>query len=289
MQYFRPGSVEESLRHMTEFGCSVLAGGTDVFPQQDGGAPRRPLLDLSAVAELRGISQTGGEWRIGAMTSWANIANSKMPAAFRALQQAARQIGSVQIQNTASIGGNLCNASPAADGVPPLLALDAQVELSGVGGSRVLPLEQFILGNRRTALKPDELLTAIIVPGDAVCGQSHFVKLGARRYLVISILMVACRLEIDAAGRVASVAIAVGACSEVAQRLRELEADILDRHADALGQLVVADGHLSSLSPIDDIRGSAAYRKDSVKAVVHRAILACLPTPVESANGGQNG
>src|SRR5690606_23592351 len=121
---------------------------------------------------------------------------------------AALEVGSGQIQNVASIAGNLCNASPAADGVPGLMVLDAEVELRSATTTRRLPLEKFILGNRRTALAPGEMVTAIRVPKASTSGTSAFVKLGARRYLVISIAMAAVRLTVED-GRVGSAAVAV--------------------------------------------------------------------------------
>ena len=141
-------------------------------------------------------------WRLGATTTWAELIEAPLPPLFDGLKQAAREVGGRQIQNAGTVAGNLCNASPAADGVPPLLALDAEVELAGRAGTRRLPLAAFITGNRRTVLAPGELLVAIHVPKPAHDARSAFLKLGARRYLVISIAMAAATLEIED-GRVA--------------------------------------------------------------------------------------
>src|SRR4029077_7065341 len=118
---------------------------------------------------------------------------------------------------------NLCNASPAADGVPPLLALDAQVELASQAGVRRLPLEQFLVGNRKTQRRSDEVLSTVIVPRGLEGARSAFLKLGSRRYLVISIVMVAAIVDTDAEGRIKQARVAVGSCSAVAQRLIEIE------------------------------------------------------------------
>ena len=195
-----------------------------------------------------------------------------------ALKAAGREVGSIQIQNRATIGGNLCNASPAADGVPPLLALEADVELVSAAASRRLPLSGFILGNRRTALKSDEILSTIIVPAQRVAGTavSTFVKLGARHYLVISIAMVAVNLVRGDDGRIGDAKIAVGSCSAVAQRLHGLESELLGKPAAAgLGRMVEAR-HLSALSPIDDVRASGVYRRDAALSLVRRAIETCV-------------
>src|SRR5690606_12010591 len=146
--------------------------------------------------ELRGVSETASHVVIGARTTWTDLIRHPLPAAFDALKQAAREVGSVQIQNVASVAGNLCNASPAADGAPALLVLDAEVELRSRAGSRMLPLQDFILGNRRTAIEPGEIVTAIRIPKASIAGSSSFQKLGARRYLVISIAMAAARMVI---------------------------------------------------------------------------------------------
>ena len=139
------------------------------------------------------------------------------------MKAAAREIGGIQIQNRGTIAGNLCNASPAADSVPPLLALDAQVELVSSAATRRLALDDFILGNRKTARRADEILARVVIPQPAKNTRAAFLKLGARKYLVISISMVAAVVEIDDAGCVAEARVAVGSCSAKAQRLPQLE------------------------------------------------------------------
>src|SRR6202035_3905975 len=126
--------------------------------------------------------------RIGGLTTWTEIVRTPMPRCFDALKSAAREIGGIQIQNRGTVAGNLCNASPAADSVPPLLALDAEVELVSAAGPRRMPLAEFIVGNRKTARQPNEILSQILVPRTVENAASTFLKLGARRYLVISIV-----------------------------------------------------------------------------------------------------
>jgi len=254
----------------------LLAGGTDVFP----GAGERPLtgriVDISRLAELRGIARSDDSIRIGAATTWTDLVRADLPAAFDALRAAAREIGAIQIQNRGTIGGNLCNASPAADGVPPLLVLDAAVELASARGVRRLPLARFITGSRRTLLEADEVLTAVVVPTPPAGARATFLKLGARRYLVISIAMVAVLLDIDDGGLVRDARIALGACSAVAQRLGEAEAALIGRRAEAgLGGALRAE-HLAALTPIDDVRASAAYRRKAALILMRRAVDLCL-------------
>lgn len=206
---------------------------------------------------------------IPALATWSDLAATTVHPLFDGLRQAALQIGGRQIQNAGTLVGNVCNASPAADGIPALLALDAAVELASLGGCRRVPLQAFILGPRRTARRPDELVTGVSFP--ARPGQSRFLKLGGRAYLVISIAMVAITLDTDAAGCVTQAGVAVGACGPVAQRLPALEAALLgQRPAPAL----VRPEHLAPLSPIDDVRASAAYRLEAVQTLLRRALTA---------------
>jgi CO/xanthine dehydrogenase FAD-binding subunit len=232
------------------------------------------VVDLAGVADLSGL-QLGADLRIGAGTSWTTIAEAALPPALRALQQAAQQVGGRQIQNAGTIGGNLCNASPAADGVPPLLALGAEVELVSAKGTRRLPLQDFLLGPRRTALEPGELMAAVLIPGPGLQGRSAFVKLGARTHLVISIAMVAARMVVDA-GRVTAATVAVGACSPVAVRLPLVEAALLGAPVDQAASRVRAEDVTAALSPIDDVRATAAYRREAAVDLVRRAVVEAL-------------
>jgi CO/xanthine dehydrogenase FAD-binding subunit len=267
--YFRPKSLQEALG-IAGRNVTVLAGGTDFYPARVGRSIDENILDISALAELHGISESDAGWRLGATTTWSELIEAPLPALFDGLKQAAREVGGRQIQNAGTLAGNLCNASPAADGVPPLLTLDAELELAGPIGGRRLPLADFILGNRRTALAPGELVVAIHVSRASHAARGKFLKLGARRYLIISIVMVAATLEVEG-DRVTRARVAVGACSEVARRLPLLEAALQGAPAGALAERV-HPGHLASLSPIDDVRGSAAYRNDAVLTMLRRVL-----------------
>ena len=181
----------------------------------------------------------------------------------------------MQIQNRGTVAGNLCNASPAADGVPPLLALDAEVELVSKTGVRKMPLADFIVGSRKTQLKPDELLAAVLVPRELENATSTFLKLGARRYLVISIAMAAVILQVHDK-RVVAARVAVGSCSAVARRLRALEDELLGVSVRAGLSSVVRPEHLAPLAPIDDVRATAEYRMDASLRLVQRALSSCV-------------
>lgn len=288
--YRRPGTLAEALALLAAAPERpvVLAGGTDIYPARAAAEAwmaaagrERPLLDITALPGLRAIEDRGDHYRIGALVTWAALRDSPLPPWFDGLRAAAAQVGGAQVQNRGTVVGNLCNASPAADGVPPLLALDAALELaSAARGTRTVPLTEFVLGNRRTALAPDELAVALLVPAPAAPeARGGFLKLGARRYLVISIVTVAGVLEAGN-GRVRRARLAVGACSPVARRLPGLEAALagLPLEPAGLAEAVRAE-HLAPLSPIDDVRGSAAYRLEAALALLRRLLHGLAGAP----------
>lgn len=272
MDYLRPAALPEVFAALAA-GARVLAGGTDLYPVA-GPRLSGPVVDLTGLPGLVGITRTEAGLRIGACTSWTTVAEAALPPACRCLQQAARVVGGRQIQNMGTLGGNLCNASPAADGVPPLLALDAEVELASARGTRRLALDQFLQGPRRTALVADEILLAVHVPSDALEGVSAFEKLGARAYLVISIAMVAARLRVDG-GQIVQAAVAVGACSPVARRLPAIEAALCGPVAGAAARIDPA-AVAALLDPIDDVRATAAYRRHAAAELIARAVQEAL-------------
>lgn len=271
MSVAQPHTLQAALDVLNQPSMKIVAGGTDVFPTTTQGRMPRSILDVTRIAGLRGISRADGGTRIGAATTWTDIVRADLPPAFDALKQAAREVGSLQIQNAGTIAGNICNASPAADGVPALLALDAQVEIARAGRDvRMIALSDFILGARKTALQAGDLVTALLVPDQPFGTGSAFEKLGGRRYLVISICMTAANILLGPDGCIAQARVAVGSCAAVACRLPELEADLVGQQPD---KVAVSLPHLSPLSPIDDVRGSGAYRLDAVREQCRRAIF----------------
>jgi CO/xanthine dehydrogenase FAD-binding subunit len=292
----RPHSLEHALELLQQRPWSILAGGTDFYPGLRDQAPTGAVIDITSIEALRQISTDGGAVRIGALATWSALVAADLPPAFDAIKAASLEVGSLQIQNRATVVGNLCNASPAADGVPPLLCLDAEVELTSVSGCRRVPLDQFIVGNRKTVRKPDELVTAIIIPAIACTGHSAFIKLGARRYLVISISMVAANIALSGAGAIDRAAVAVGSCSEVARRLSSLEhwlhgrqsAEVLANPAtDALTASIQA-AVAADLAPIDDVRATADYRIQAASELVSRAVFQAIGQAAASGGEGSN-
>ncbi len=265
--YLRPQRLEDALDALSSRGLTVLAGGTDFYPARVGLPLDEDVLDITAVAELQGIRDDGDCWRLGAGLTWSALREATLPPCFDGLKAAAREIGGLQVQNAGTLVGNICNASPAADGLPNLLALDARIELAGAHGRRSLSVADFVTGNRETQRRPDALVPALSIPKPAPDTASSFAKLGARKYMVISIVMLAIVIEPED-GRVASARLALGACSPVARRLPALEAALSGRALDAgLGD-ALEDAHL------DDIRASAAYRREAAATLLRRELAA---------------
>jgi CO/xanthine dehydrogenase FAD-binding subunit len=270
--YYRPETLRGALDFLfaNSSEITVLAGGTDLFPARSARLVREAhkpehILDISAIAELRGIADRGDYWWIGATSTWSDIIAADLPPLFDALKSAARQIGGVQIQNRGTIAGNLCTSSPAGDSIPCLLAFDAEVECVEGTVFRV-PMTIFQTGYRTTVLD-GEIVTGIRVPKQN--GRGYFRKLGARHSLVISIAMVAAVFDWDERGNVKTARVVVGACSPVAQRLSALENDLRGKPLDPA---LVKPEHVAMLTPIDDIRASAEYRRAAALQLVKDVI-----------------
>jgi CO/xanthine dehydrogenase FAD-binding subunit len=273
--YIRPLTLQEAVEALAKTRGVLLSGGTDFFPARVDRPITETVIDISGVREIKGISIERERIVIGGRTTWSEIIASPLPRGFDGLKAAAREVGSIQIQNFGTVAGNLCNASPAADGVPPLLTLDAEVELASATGVRPLPLGEFVLGNRKTARRPEEILTRVLIPRRLENAASSFLKLGARRYLVISIVMVAVTILADEQNLVTEARVAVGSCSAKARRLTALEEALAGMKAEAgIGERVTKK-HIEALSPIDDVRGTAAYRRDASVTLIRRALEAC--------------
>ncbi len=273
MPYLAPTNRDDAFRFLQSHRPKIIAGCTDYYPSLKQGEVDENLLDITQLDGLRGITRLPDGWRIGAATTWTDIVQADLPPAFDALKAAALEVGSVQIQNQGTVVGNLCNASPAADGVPPLLVLNAEIEIDSPTGNRQVPLDQFIVGVRQVDLQGDEIVSAILVPDISEQAQSSFSKLGSRTHLVISIAMVAVVVK-PIAGRIEDVRIAVGSCSPVAQRLSDLEKRLVGLSIDDVTRFEFSqDDALAVLLPISDVRGTAEYRVNVVSEMCRRAVL----------------
>ncbi len=284
MAYYRPATLQQGLDLLAQRRLTVLAGATalgsaEVEQTMSERYLPTDLLDITAMNELRGITQQGDHYRIGALTTWTDLLRSPLPAPFAGLGDAARQMGSVQIRNRATLMGNVCNAAPGADGVPILLGLNAAVELAARDSKRVLRLADFVIGPRRTAIRPGEIATALLVPAptDSTC--SVFQKLGIRRRLAVAVVTVAIVVDFDKAGVISDARIAVGSCSTVAQRLIALERLLKGKRLTAEIESYVYEAQLSELAPGDDVRADAGYRRHAALELIRRLLRQIAARP----------
>ncbi|MDQ7978289.1 FAD binding domain-containing protein [Paraburkholderia sp. SARCC-3016] len=269
MSYVLAASEGEALEALDNPDFRIVCGGTDWFGSPHGRAARSAsvgLVDISRIPALRAISLNDGWLRIGAATTWSDIVRYPLEPRWRALQDAARMVGSAQIQHRASVGGNLCNGSPAADGTVALLALDAEVELGSRTHSRRLPLQRFLTGKNAVDLHRSELLEAVWLPPSPTCCASSFVKFGVRRQLNISIASVAVRVADDAE----LCRIAAGSVGPAPVRLRGFEAQLAC--APAHGNDALEHAAIPEIAPIDDFRATSPYRRHLVRELARRAI-----------------
>jgi CO/xanthine dehydrogenase FAD-binding subunit len=236
-----------------------IQGGTDVMVELNFDHSRpSALLNLNEVEELRGWSRDNGTLRLGAGLTYAEATSGKLAELFPALAEGARTVGSPQIRNRGTIGGNLGTASPAGDALPPLQIRGAEVELASERGSRTLPLTEFLVGPKRNALAPDELIVAVRVP--AAPGSETFMKVGPRNAMVIAVVSLALRVEGD------EIVASFGSAGPVTGVVR---APLAER--DTFPERVAA-----AASPIDDVRGTAQYRRHALRVLTKRALDRCL-------------
>ena len=276
-----PHSLNEALNllheHQTEL--KIIAGGSDVIVQlRDGVITTNKLLNLNSVKELRFIKKDGDQIRIGSLTTYHDIVNSDLTKKHAwILADAARQIGAIQLQNTATIGGNLGNASPAGDSLPPLYALDAVVVTRNKAGRREISIEEFFTGYRKTALKPDELIEEIYFKGLSDRDRGAYLKFGLREANAISIVDVAVVLRHHNSGHSFSDArISLGAVAPTIRRARSCERALVNKPLALENLRGVAKLAAEDASPIGDIRGSAVYRKHVVVSLVYQALHEAL-------------
>jgi len=270
--YFAPAEMKEALRLLTEYGskATVLAGGTDLVAKINTYKLKPEVLLHIGRMGLDYLREQNGKLVIGAMTRTARLAKEILVAEkAAALSEAARQTGSMATRNAATIGGNLANASPAADLATPLLIMDAQLLLASATGKRVVDMKDFFLGPGKTILKPDELIAEVDIP--PVRGRTIFLKLGRRRAMTLSVVNVAVRLDMN--GRRCNEArIALGAMAPIPMRSIKAETMLKDEVVDEKLIHQCAVQAILETQPIDDQRATAWYRKTAGTALVARAL-----------------
>jgi carbon-monoxide dehydrogenase medium subunit len=279
LAYHRPTSAAGAVALAARFGpdARFLAGGTDLIVQMTRGrlAPRH-LIDLQDVPGLDAIAVDGAVALGAAVTHRAIETTAAFEGALRCLIEGAEVIGGHQVRNVGTVGGNLVNASPAADLNPCLLALDGHVTLLGPGGERTLAVGEFLRGPNETARRPDELLTRVTMPAVPPRSATAFLKAGRRRAMEISVVCVAARLTLDAAGeRCVDARIALGAVAPTTVRARAAERLLDGRPATAETFREAARAAQAACAPIDDVRASAGFRRHLTAVLVRRALERC--------------
>jgi CO/xanthine dehydrogenase FAD-binding subunit len=257
-----PRSLDEALRLRAEVSGAVpIEGGTDVMVELNFDRARPPaLLNLNEVGELKGWSRENGTLRLGASLTYDEAMSAPLAAELPALAEASRTVGSPQIRNRGTLGGNLGTASPAGDALPPLLIENAEIELASVRGVRTMPLSEFLVGPKRNALAEDELITAVLLrPSGA---SQTFMKIGPRNAMVIAVCSLALSADRERGELRASFGSAGPVTGLVTAPLDEREAF----------PVLVAE----AASPIDDVRGTADYRRHALRVLTARALDRCL-------------
>lgn len=278
MQFCRATTLDEALRARTEWGDDgrLLAGGTDVMVQFLHGEIRPgALIHIEGIESLAAVS-ANGRTSLGALSTHRTIAtNDSIRARHPALATAAATVGGWQTQVKGTIGGNICNASPAADTVPPLLVGDAHVTLTSTAGERRLPLGDFILDRRSTALAADELLTAVDLEPLPDRSAEVYLKLGRRGAMEVALVGLAVRLSFNDDGSVGDARVAVCSVGPVPSRLPSVEAALVGSTLTNEAFDEAGAALLAAVTPIDDARSSAKYRRRTLRGLLERAARQC--------------
>lgn len=275
-EFFVPQMLPEALSLLAADGSAItpVSGGTNLIADLRSGRSRAStLLDVSRLVELRGIQRDDGHLVIGANSTIAELLTDPLIAQYApALMQAAAVFANPLVRNRATVGGNLSDASPAADTAPPLLAMDAEVELVSRGGTRFVPLTAFLVGVRKTLRKPQELLASIRCPIPRTNSFSAFAKLGLRKADAVAVVSVAVIVEADRRGRCRQAHIALGAVAPRPLRALTVEEYLKGKLLTAPNIAEAAHLAAEASSPIDDIRGSEAYRRRMIDVIVRRLL-----------------
>jgi len=274
-----PRSVDEALRVLSDRGsdAKLLAGGTDLLPQMKNGLLKPGcVIDLSGVASARALQADARGLRIGAAVAARTLErDATARATYTSLAESGALVGSVQIRNLATLGGNLCNAAPSADMAPPLLALDAEAVIVGPKGERRVPFADFFVDVRRTVLAPDEILLEIVVPAPGPRSGGNYLRHTPRRELDIAVVGVASQLTLSN-GVCSKARIALAAVAPVPLRARAAEQALEGKPVTAEAIERAAELAVGVAKPISDQRGSADYRRHLVRVLTRRTLRTAL-------------
>jgi carbon-monoxide dehydrogenase medium subunit len=273
-KFIRPQSLDELTLSLHETGGQIIAGGTDIIPQMRHNLfPAKVLLDASRIGELMFIEERGDQIVLGALTTLQEIASSSLlQSANPALVAAAETVGCRQTRNRGTLGGNIANASPAADTVPPLLIFNAEVRLMHMNGERTLPLAEFLRGPGETQLGSGELIHSVAFKRLSGVWGASFLKLGKRNGMAISVVNAASALVLDASGMVKDARLALGSVAPKVVRCTKAE-EILVGHAPT--QKIIkqaAEAVIEDISPISDVRATRDYRCHAAVVLTRRVL-----------------
>lgn len=283
-EYYRPQTLAELCRLLQQPGARIVAGGTDVLPRMRSGTfQAAALVDLCRLEELRFIRETPQAIEIGATATFADILHSDMlRRAAPALVQAAGQVGAPMTRARATLGGNLANASPAGDSIPPLLIHQAALTLFSLDAERTIPLDDFLSAPGKTALLPSEFIHHVRLEKLPQGWGEAFVKLGPRRGMAISIINAAAAIQLDANGRISFARVAAGAAAPTARRCPHVEQFLLDKNPDEELMKEAARQIAADCAPIADVRASREYRVHAAEVLVARALNSAMETASRS-------
>jgi CO/xanthine dehydrogenase FAD-binding subunit len=284
--YARPATIEDAVAIMGNDGTRALAGGTDLIPQmREGRRQVACVVDLKGIPELTRIAaHADGSLVLGAAASASSVASHlAVVSAYPAVARSARLIGSLQVQNRASLGGNICNAAPSADAVPALICHQASVRVAGPSGSRDELLETFVRGPGKTNLAPGELLLSILLPPITPRSAGTYLRFTPRREMDIAIAGTAAWVRLDAESRIAEARISLASVGPTQIRATSVEQHLIGRRPalalfEAAGRLAAGDAR-----PICDTRGSADYRRSLIAVLTARALTECCAALQEQA------
>lgn len=275
-RFTAPGSVEEAVSLLGEDGARCLVGGSDLIVQMRAGRRQvSHVIDLKRVPDLAKIERGPGGISIGSAASIAAMASHPLLAGFPALVSSARMIGSLQVQNRASVGGNVCNAAPSADAVPALICLDATAVIAGPNGRRESKVEALFAGPGRTTLARDEILVALRLPSPATRSAACYLRFTPRREMDIAVAGAAVWIRLDDDGGIAEARIALASVGPTPIRAREAEASLVGNAPTVTVFRDAARLAARAAQPISDTRGSAEYRRELVNTLTVRALADC--------------
>ncbi|MEM1742467.1 MAG: FAD binding domain-containing protein [Nitrososphaerota archaeon] len=278
IEYHRFSRLEDALRFLSENPDSkIIAGGTDLLVQLRARKINvKKLVDIYNIGELRYISEDSGEVKIGALTTIEELKNSKIVEKYvQPLHIASRSFATWQVRNIATIGGNLCNTSPAADTAPPLIVAGARLRLKSIRRERIVPIEEFFRGPGQTILNPDEVLVEVNIPKHSGQWFFNFMKLGRRVSHILSIVNVAVAVKLDG-GRIEDVKIALGSVAPTPIRAKSVEEYLKNREATLENIEKSSLEVVKDIKPISDVRASAEYRIEMSKVMVKRCLREAL-------------